>query len=58
VVTVHEILHHVKLTKEQGVLLKLDFEKAFDNVDLSYLLSIFEHRGFSPVWVSLGCSYS
>jgi Reverse transcriptase (RNA-dependent DNA polymerase) len=52
VVTAHEIHHHVKLTKEQGLLLKLDFEKDFDNVDWSYLLSIFQQRGFSPVWVS------
>jgi hypothetical protein len=33
VITVHEILHYVKTTKEHGLLLKLDFEKAFDNVE-------------------------
>jgi hypothetical protein len=48
----HEILHHVKLTKQQGLLLKLDFKKVFDNVEWYYLLSIFEQRGFSPLRIS------
>jgi Reverse transcriptase (RNA-dependent DNA polymerase) len=51
-VSAHEILHHVKLTKEQGLLLKFEFEKAFDNVDWSYLLTNFQHMGFSPIRVS------
>jgi Reverse transcriptase (RNA-dependent DNA polymerase) len=47
VITAHEILHSVKQSKEPGLLLKLDFEKTFDNIDWSYLLSTFKQRGFS-----------
>jgi Reverse transcriptase (RNA-dependent DNA polymerase) len=53
VIVAHEILHSVKQSKKKGLLLKLDFEKAFDNVDWAYLLSIFKQCGFDPKWVKL-----
>lgn len=33
VFTLHEILHETRLRKECGIILKLDFEKAYDNVN-------------------------
>jgi Reverse transcriptase (RNA-dependent DNA polymerase) len=51
VIAAHEILHSVKQSKEPGILLKLDFEKAFDNVDWSYLLNTFKQREFAPKWI-------
>jgi hypothetical protein len=33
VIAAHEILHSIKQTKEPDLLLKLNFEKTFDNVD-------------------------
>jgi hypothetical protein len=32
VITLHELLHELKQTKKQGVLFKIDFEKAYDKV--------------------------
>jgi Reverse transcriptase (RNA-dependent DNA polymerase) len=41
VVAAQEILHHIHYTKEQGLLVKLDFEKAFDILNWEYLLESF-----------------
>jgi Reverse transcriptase (RNA-dependent DNA polymerase) len=38
VIAANEIFHSVKNIKEPGLLLKLDFEKIFDNVDWAYIL--------------------
>ena len=47
VVTAHEVLHSVHKSKNKGVVLKLDYEKAFDKVNLDFLLELLEKRGFS-----------
>jgi Reverse transcriptase (RNA-dependent DNA polymerase) len=51
IISAHEILYFVHRSKEPGLLLKLDFEKAFDNVDWYYILHTFLQRGFDPKWV-------
>jgi Reverse transcriptase (RNA-dependent DNA polymerase) len=48
VIAAYEILHFVHRSKEPDLLLKLDFEKAFDNVDWNYILNTFCQRGFDP----------
>jgi hypothetical protein len=48
VVTNHEVLHSVVHEKEQGLILKLDYEKAFDKVSLDFLLDLLKKRGFGP----------
>jgi hypothetical protein len=30
--------------------LKLDFKKAFDKVDHSFLMRVLQHKGFGPKW--------
>jgi hypothetical protein len=49
VVTAHEVLHQVHKDKEQGLLFKVDFQKAFDYVSWAYLLDLFIQRGFDPL---------
>jgi hypothetical protein len=51
VVTAHEVVHSVHQGKKQGVVLKLDYEKAYDKVNWQYLLDILEKRGFGKRWI-------
>jgi hypothetical protein len=46
VVSAHEIVHSVKQSSSIGVLFKLDYEKAFDTVELDFPLDIIRKRGF------------
>lgn len=52
IVIAHEILHHTRITKQKGILLKLDFEKAFDKVNWDFLVEILEARGFGTLFVN------
>jgi SAM-dependent MidA family methyltransferase len=36
VVAAHEIIHDIHKNKESGAILKLDYEKAYDRVSLSF----------------------
>ena len=42
IMCLHEILHDTKLRKENGVVLKLDFEKAYDKISWKFLKRCFE----------------
>jgi hypothetical protein len=44
VVTAHEILHDKHHNKQQGYLIKLDYENDYDKVNWQFLLDIFEKR--------------
>lgn len=50
VVTANEVLHSVHQSNQAGLVLKLDYEKAFDNVSLEFLMDILAKKGFGPVW--------
>lgn len=50
IMCLHEILHDTKLRKENGVVLKLDFEKAYDKISWKFLKRCFEQRGFDKRW--------
>jgi hypothetical protein len=50
VLAMHEILHETKRKGEVGVVLKLDFEKAYDKVNWSFLRQCLVLRGFSETW--------
>lgn len=44
----HEILHDTKAKKKDGVILKLDFQKAYDKISWKFLFDCLENRGFCP----------
>jgi hypothetical protein len=53
VVSAHEIIHDAVQKKESGFIFKLDYEKAYDKVDRSFLIKMMAQRGFSPKFLSI-----
>ena len=41
----------MKLKKQKGIILKLNFEKAYDKVDWGFMRQIIERKKFSPKWI-------
>jgi hypothetical protein len=50
VVVLHETIHELHRKKLDGVLLKLDFEKAYDKVKWDLLQKALRMKGFDPKW--------
>jgi hypothetical protein len=53
VATLHETVHELHSKKLNGVILKLDFEKAYDKVKWSFLQQTLRMKGFSDEWRAL-----
>jgi hypothetical protein len=51
VVIAHEVIHTIHKTKQPDIILKLDYEKAYDRVNLDFLIEILESRGFGETWI-------
>lgn len=51
VMSLHEILHEARVRKQQGVVLKLDFENAYDKVNWNFLFQCLIDRGFNDRWL-------
>lgn len=47
VLALNEILRESKCCKQQGVVLKIDFEKAYDKVNWDFLFHYGQMKGFS-----------
>ena len=50
VVILHETIHEMHKKKKNGVILKLDFEKAYDKVKWPFLQQVLRMKGFSTTW--------
>lgn len=46
IVILHETLHELRVRKQKGVIMKLDFEKAYDKVQWSFLMEVMQKKGF------------
>jgi hypothetical protein len=49
-VVLHETILKLKRRKQNGIILMLDFEKAYDKVNWEFLLQVLRMRGFPTVW--------
>ena len=50
VVILHETIHELKRKKQNRIILKLDFEKAYDKVNWEFLQQGLRMKGFSQKW--------
>jgi hypothetical protein len=50
VVILHETLHELQKKKQSGLILKIDFEKAYDKVNWQFLQQVLRMKGFSQKW--------
>ena len=46
-----EFIHQCHQSRREIVILKLDFEKAFDTVEHNTILSVMQHMGFPDTWI-------
>jgi hypothetical protein len=46
VVILQEVLHELRVKKMRGVILKLDFEKAYDKVDWKFMMEVLRQKNF------------
>ena len=50
-VILHETVHELHRKNHSGVILKIDFKKAYDKVKWNFLLQTHRLKGFSPKWI-------
>ncbi len=50
VVILHETLYELHRKDKSGVILKIDFEKAYDKIKWSFVQQTLRMKGFSPKW--------
>ena len=53
VVILHEIIHELKIKKKKGLILKIDFEKAYDKVSWVFLEEVMKTKKFPDRWIDM-----
>jgi hypothetical protein len=49
-VILHETIHELHTKKQDGVIFKIDLEKAYDKVNWNFLQQTLKMKGFSQIW--------
>ena len=50
VLVAHEIIHYARVQKQKGILVKIDFEKAYDKINWDFIFQMLISRGFGNKW--------
>jgi hypothetical protein len=50
VIVFHETIHELHKKKQNGVIFKIDFEKAYDEVKWPFVRKVLEMKGFCSKW--------
>jgi hypothetical protein len=50
VVVLHETIHELKRKRQNDLILKLDFEKAYDKINWDFLQQVLRMKGFPCMW--------
>jgi hypothetical protein len=50
VIVLHEMIHELHKKKQNGLILKIDFEKAYDKINWPFVQQTLRMKGFSPKW--------
>jgi hypothetical protein len=50
VIMLHELLHELRVKKLKGVILKLDFEKAYNKVHWGFMMEVLKKKNFLEKW--------
>jgi hypothetical protein len=53
VVILHEVVHELKTKKKKGLLLKIDFEKAYDKVRWDFLEEVMTSKDLPSKWIGM-----
>jgi hypothetical protein len=51
VVILHEVLHEFKRSGRQGLIFKIDFEKAYYKVRWDFVEEVMRRKGFPDIWI-------
>jgi hypothetical protein len=51
IIILHETLHELRVSKTPGVILKLDFEKAYDKVSWKFMMEVLRKKNFPNKWL-------
>lgn len=51
-VILHEVMHELRQQHQQGVIMKIDFEKAYDRVNWGFLEEVMQAKGFHEQFIS------
>lgn len=51
VVVLNEVVEDSKKSKERALFLKVDFDKAYNSIDWSYMLEMLAILNFPPKWI-------
>lgn len=48
----HEVIHELRSSKKKGLILKIDFEKAYNKVRWDFLEEVMKVKGFPKEWIN------